>query len=593
MVKRHKNTIGVWRLGKTLGTGSTSCVRLAKHAKTGDLAAIKIIPIRYASIGMEILMMRLLRHPNILRLYDVWTDHQHMYLALEYVPDGELFHYIRKHGPLSEREAAHYLSQILDAVAHCHRFRFRHRDLKLENILIKVNEQQIKIADFGMATVEPNDSCLENYCGSLHYLAPEIVSHKPYRGAPADVWSCGVILYSLLSNKLPFGGQNTDVIYNKIRHGAYDLPSSISSAAQDLLHRMLDVNPSTRITIPEFFSHPFLMGCTSLSSMDSTTPPTPSLSIDEIDPLVVDCMCVLWKKSSSKKVVRRLQQRDDNDEKYVYKVLSEILRDDMLKKQRFDENKYLSLYDLIHDNNLFTKASISTTSLVKSNVSTNSRKSSNFEDELARRVSSPLSALNQMSQSPIPIRVSSDKDYDSYACHEVVSNPSTLDDDYNYMFVCPPEEYTYSTDNVRTDSLDLQSLPTPTLEQLESVPFNRYGYVRIFPSTTLSSTASGYYTPDSLSTPEPSIDGLTNLDDVQVGGFVQGSGNQNRRPISFPVISNMQPNITNVRSASAPLCSSPVPSRRYSQYATNIRYTPRKVSSGSVLRKISSFFRKD
>ncbi|EPY52453.1 CAMK/CAMKL/GIN4 protein kinase Cdr1 [Schizosaccharomyces cryophilus OY26] len=575
MVKRHKNTIGLWRLGKTLGSGSTSCVRLAKHVKTGNLAAVKILPIKYVSVGMEILMMRLLHHPNILQLYDVWTDHQNMYLALEYVPGGELFDYVRKHGALPEKEVAHYLIQLLDALSHCHQFRFRHRDLKLENILINPYERVLKIADFGMATVEPDDSYLTNFCGSLHYLAPEIVSHTPYQGAPADIWSCGVIFYALLSNKLPFGGISTDVVYDKILSGTYDLPCSCSTIAQDLLHRMLDVNPSTRITIPEIFNHPYIQSnlkqpC-ELRLPKSSTP----YSILDVEPLVVDCMCLLWKKKSSKSIVAKLQMHEDNDEKRVYHALSKCLEDDMRKKRLFDKNKYLSLYDLIHDKSLFMKLNGTT-------FQENALKECEKDDSCSK-------GNSNRAGNNTPFYPTSDSNQRNTE-QKSLSGFEHVEDNSNLMYKNAPPSYEYYDPNSTPDPIEVRLLSNSALEQEEYYPYNRYGYTRIFPNVSFYNTNVGYETPSPISTPDSSLDVMPAVDDSNFTLALCPSVKIPGRPISLSMQGKRHFSSVNARSASVPLCNSRTSTQRCGSSNAQLTHPLARTDTSSIFRKLSAFF---
>ncbi|WBW74008.1 serine/threonine protein kinase (NIM1 family) Cdr1/Nim1 [Schizosaccharomyces osmophilus] len=573
MVKRHKNTIGLWRLGKTLGTGSTSCVRLAKHVKTGNLAAVKILPIKDVSVGMEILMMRLLHHPNILQLYDVWTDHQNMYLALEYVPGGELFDYVRKHGALSEKDVAHYMVQLLDALSHCHQFRFRHRDLKLENILINPYERVLKIADFGMATVEPDNSYLTNFCGSLHYLAPEVVSHTPYEGAPADIWSCGVIFYALLSNKLPFGGSSTGTVYDKILNGAYDLPCSCSTAAQDLLHKMLNVNPSTRITIPEILNHPYIQS--NLEQPNETLLPKSSLPYSslDVDPLVVDCMCLLWRKSSSKSIVTKLQLYEDNDEKRVYRALSKCLQDDIRKKKLFDKNKYLSLYDIIHDKSLFKK--------------NNGTSQENITNEGERDDFCVESTMNRVDEiAPF---------YPSFnSCRgneEQHKRPGFMhvEDESNLMLKNVTPNYDFDP-NLTSDPIGVRVLSISPFDQEDYFPYNRYGYTRIFPNITFYSGTVGYETPSPISTPDSSLDLVPATDDPSIAPVFSTSIRTPRRPNSLSTQGKRQITSANGRSASVPLYTSRTCTQRCASSNAQLAHSSGRSNSNSMFRKISSLF---
>ncbi|EEB09289.1 CAMK/CAMKL/GIN4 protein kinase Cdr1 [Schizosaccharomyces japonicus yFS275] len=329
MVKKHKNVIGVWRLGKTLGAGSSSCVRLAKHTETGQLAAMKIIPRAAAFVGSEILLMRLLQHPNIMQLYDVWTDSTNLYLALEYVQGGQLYDYVCKNGPLDEQTAVNFFGQILNALSYCHRLRVCHRDLKLENILIDPTRGTVKIADFGMARVQPESVMLQTGCGSLHYVPPEIIKKQQYRGKPADVWSCGVILYALLSSSLPFDDTSVAGVFHRIIMGRYVLPAHLSPYAKDLLKRMLTVDPLERITIPEIWQHPFMKQCSNVrvddgSSIDQTLP-LPSRTPVSLNENILECLQILCKDLRVTELRERVLNDLSSTELRIYHGLERLL----------------------------------------------------------------------------------------------------------------------------------------------------------------------------------------------------------------------------------------------------------------------------
>ncbi|KAG1441092.1 hypothetical protein G6F56_011637 [Rhizopus delemar] len=172
--KRPRQEIGEYWLGKTLGQGTSGCVKIGIHKLTGEKVAIKIIPKSYLasnlsaerSVKREIAVMKLMKHPYIISLLDVidLSDSPNLYLVLEYVQGGELFEYLIINGKLSEEEARKYFQQIITGLDYCHRHLICHRDLKPENLLLD-EEKNIKIADFGMASLQPTGSLLETSCG--------------------------------------------------------------------------------------------------------------------------------------------------------------------------------------------------------------------------------------------------------------------------------------------------------------------------------------------------------------------------------------------------------------------------------------------
>ena len=163
---------------------------------------------------------------------------------------GELFDHLVSKGRLPLQEALSYFKQIISGVDYCHRFNICHRDLKPENLLLDAN-RNIKIADFGMAALELHGGTglLETSCGSPHYASPEIVAGKAYHGAASDIWSCGVVLYALLTGRLPFDHPNIGELLKRVRSGRFEMPRDIPHDARDLLARMLVVDPERRISV--------------------------------------------------------------------------------------------------------------------------------------------------------------------------------------------------------------------------------------------------------------------------------------------------------------------------------------------------------
>ncbi|KAF7360372.1 Protein kinase domain-containing protein [Mycena venus] len=319
--------IGPWILGECVGKGASGRVKIAKHRVTGKLAAVKILPLaplvssrasletrqiktdkQRLGIDREITMMKLMNHPNILRIYDVYEGAKELFLVLEYVEGGELFDFLVNRGRLTPEEAREYFKQIVYGLNYAHTFSIIHRDLKPENILIaSLSPPLIKIADWGMAAFAPPSLQLETSCGSPHYASPEIVNGERYQGNATDIWSCGVILYALLTGRLPFDDKNVKVLLAKVKSGKFEMPPWIDPLAMDLLSRMLVVDVSRRITIPEIMSHPWLLSTSSKSIADKSRripnpplPPSPSTlarPLDHpslIDPDLFSSLRIIW-----------------------------------------------------------------------------------------------------------------------------------------------------------------------------------------------------------------------------------------------------------------------------------------------------------
>lgn len=197
---------------------------------------------------------------------DAWGGR---YLIMEYVSGGELFDFIQNQELMPERYVVYLFRQIIAALLYCHRIHIHHRDLKPENILIDHETMQIKLVDFGMAALQPKGKYLSTPCGSPHYAAPELLQFKSYDGGKADVWSCGVILYVMLTGTPPFNfppdprgtmteSQKLHMLFAKIKAADYMMPTHISKPARDLLFRIFQPNPSRRIDMESIWNHPFL-----------------------------------------------------------------------------------------------------------------------------------------------------------------------------------------------------------------------------------------------------------------------------------------------------------------------------------------------
>ncbi|XP_071476607.1 MAP/microtubule affinity-regulating kinase 3-like isoform X9 [Diadema antillarum] len=243
--------VGKYRLIKTIGKGNFAKVKLAKHIPTGKEVAIKIIdktqlnPGSLQKVYREVKIMKLLDHPNIVKLFEVMETDKTLYLAMEYASGGEVFDYLVAHGRMKEKEARAKFRQIVSAVQYCHQKRVVHRDLKAENLLLD-KDLNIKIADFGFSNEFTPGNKLDTFCGSPPYAAPELFQGKKYDGPEVDVWSLGVILYTLVSGSLPFDGQNLKELRERVLRGKYRIPFYMSTDCENLLKRFLMLNPAKR-----------------------------------------------------------------------------------------------------------------------------------------------------------------------------------------------------------------------------------------------------------------------------------------------------------------------------------------------------------
>ncbi|XP_042408843.1 CBL-interacting protein kinase 18-like [Zingiber officinale] len=254
-----------YEVGRMLGKGTFAKVYYARNLKTSQSVAIKVIEKDKVMMGglndqikREISVMRLVRHPNIVELYEVMATKSKIYFVLEYAKGGELFDKVAK-GKLKEDVARKYFKQLITSVDFCHSRGVYHRDLKPENILLDENEN-LKISDFGLSALAESrrqDGLLHTTCGTPAYVAPEVISRKGYDGAKADIWSCGVILFVLMAGYLPFHDPNLIEVYRKIRKAEFKCPNWFPLEVRRLLVRILDPNPNTRITITKIMEIPW------------------------------------------------------------------------------------------------------------------------------------------------------------------------------------------------------------------------------------------------------------------------------------------------------------------------------------------------
>ncbi|KAA8569343.1 hypothetical protein EYC84_000995 [Monilinia fructicola] len=364
--KNIKKFIGPWKLGRTLGEGATARVRLAKNRNTHQMAAIKIVqkknaqlsqagslanlehsePLRDESDGVrrmpvgierEVAIMKLIQHPNIMKIYDIWENRTEIYLVLEYVDNGELFAQIANNGRLPEEIAMKYFRQLLSAVGYCHSYNICHRDLKPENILI-TSTGDVKIADFGMAALHQGpDHKLRTSCGSPHYAAPELIGGHKYRGDKVDIWSMGVILYASLCGRLPFDVEGVgndrerlNPLLNKIRKGDYEMAPEFTKDAANLIWRILQVNPKDRIALDQIWKHPVvrkydyldnLGGGQSLPSLNLNDCGQPVLRRGDVDKDLLRQLWSMWHAYSEDQLIEALLSERPNEQKLFYTLL--------------------------------------------------------------------------------------------------------------------------------------------------------------------------------------------------------------------------------------------------------------------------------
>ncbi|KAI0034446.1 kinase-like domain-containing protein, partial [Vararia minispora EC-137] len=340
--RRDPRIIGQWKVGRKIGQGAIGHVRIARHAKSGQYAAIKILSksclqdseeadsLRITNIEREIVIMRLLNHPNIGLIYDVWETSSNYYIFLEYIDGQELFHYLsdKDKKKLDTEEARRFFRQIIIGLDYCHRHHIVHRDLKLENILVS-RQGNVKIVDFGLAAWREanSDGLLRTKCGSNHYMAPEILRGRPYDGTATDVWACGIVLYTMLVGTVPWDDDDANKLVKMILTEHLRIPLGVDRKARDLLTRMIERNPTRRITVPQILVHDFLKPRPDSPPASSDLQDEETMCMlsntDDIDPALFRNLRTLWTGLPEETTRQNLLSPVPTLEKRVYKLLSQ------------------------------------------------------------------------------------------------------------------------------------------------------------------------------------------------------------------------------------------------------------------------------
>ncbi|XP_038596060.1 NUAK family SNF1-like kinase 1 isoform X1 [Tachyglossus aculeatus] len=262
-VRKHQHKHSVkhrYEVLGTLGRGTYGKVKQATERGTNRMVAIKSIrkdkitdELDQVHLQREIEILALLKHPNIVQVFEVFENRDKLILVMEYASNGELYDYINNRGQISENEARGFFRQIVSAVHYCHKKGVVHRDLKLENILLD-EKLNVKLADFGLSNKYSQDQMMETYCGSPLYASPEIVKGLPYQGPEVDCWALGVLLYALVYGNMPFDSNNYKVLTEQIGRGDYRKPPHVSGAC-GLIDWLLTVHAKGRATIENVANH--------------------------------------------------------------------------------------------------------------------------------------------------------------------------------------------------------------------------------------------------------------------------------------------------------------------------------------------------
>jgi MAP/microtubule affinity-regulating kinase len=255
-----------YKYGRLLGKGAFGKVNLSLHVLTGRLVAIKSInksklmnEKQRRKIMLETSIMKTLsKSNNIVKIFETYETKKHYCIVMEYICAGDLLSYIKKRGKLTEQVAKFIFKQIVLSLQYIHSHNIVHRDIKLDNILIDL-DNNIKICDFGVSKIVKKGEPMMEQCGTPAYIAPEILLNKGYEGFGVDIWSAGVVLYAMLGGTVPFKGNNIDELHDLIIKGEFKPLKDISPDATHLIRSILEVDPKKRIGTKDILVHPWLI----------------------------------------------------------------------------------------------------------------------------------------------------------------------------------------------------------------------------------------------------------------------------------------------------------------------------------------------
>eukprot|EP00826_Nyctotherus_ovalis_P001168 TRINITY_DN10153_c0_g2_i6.p1 TRINITY_DN10153_c0_g2~~TRINITY_DN10153_c0_g2_i6.p1 ORF type:complete len:502 (+),score=131.79 TRINITY_DN10153_c0_g2_i6:28-1506(+) len=256
-----KTVVNFYKIGKILGKGAFGKVHLGIHKLTGKFVAIKLIHKQLMKdetskrkVMREVAIWEKLAHSNVIRLYETFESEKYLLYVEELCAGGDLLSYVRKRRKLKEPAAKAIFKQILNGIYYCHSKGILHRDIKLDNILLDA-EGEVKICDFGVSKAMKAGEVMTERCGTPAYIAPEILKREGYSGFASDVWSAGVVLYTMLYGAVPFRAGCMAELHALILKRKCKFKSTISEEARSLLHKILEVDPKKRYSIQQILCH--------------------------------------------------------------------------------------------------------------------------------------------------------------------------------------------------------------------------------------------------------------------------------------------------------------------------------------------------
>ena len=281
---RIPKKIGKYQFIRKIGYGTFSCVIMVRNLKTKELFACKVVSRQmlveqgiFLRFEQELRLMQSFEHPYIVRTYDVVYDTDFIYVIMEYCPNGELFGYILSLNYLPELEVNRILRETLHALQYLHNRGIAHRDIKPENILLDA-KMHVKLCDFGLCKVMEKNKLLKTPCGSPFYAPPEVISNVKYDGIKSDIWSLGVVTYTMATGNLPWTETNQTQLFQQITSLDIEIPLRLSPPLQQVLQMMLKRDPKERPTPAQLLAMPWLQEEPSLA-LSKPTPLRKGLSM--------------------------------------------------------------------------------------------------------------------------------------------------------------------------------------------------------------------------------------------------------------------------------------------------------------------------
>ena len=346
-LNNNAKQIGDYLLNDEIGSGGFAKVVLGTHIPTGEKVAIKIMDkeqilsdeLNRERVLSEIAILKIVRHNNIIKLYEVMETPKNIYLVMEYCDGGELFDYIVSKQHLSEKQACEFFQEIIDALTYLHSQNIVHRDVKPENILLESfgKKMTCKLIDFGISRTYTLDKLISTPCGTASYAPPEMHRGEEYYGLLSDVWSAGVLLYAMVFGYLPFCEEDEDTNIDNIIKGNYEIPEEASPELSDFLKHILDIDPLTRYDLEQIKKHPWYNMVSPVRSLPGLIIGHHKIPID--DRILNVCEAYGFDKNSVKKSV--MDNKYDNNSSIYYIILNKMKREGYDSKADLYSEEYL------------------------------------------------------------------------------------------------------------------------------------------------------------------------------------------------------------------------------------------------------------